>query len=156
MRNAQRRILHRGFGPCGSLNLALVGSFHLVTDGTGATSSGVRAKNPAAKSSTMKGAKALGSKLLVETVPNREKPSFLGKGMLLVSCPRNREFMLAETMAGREAGTWSDGVEVGPPSNVTSGVKSSLIREGALLPPVVRRCRVGNAVFQTQRTGRVA
>ncbi len=63
MRNTQKRILHRGFGPTGSLNLALVGSFHLATDETGATSSGVRAKNPAMKSSTMKGAKALGSKL---------------------------------------------------------------------------------------------
>ena len=154
-KNAQRRILHRGFGPCGSLNLALVGSFHLVTGGTGSTTSGVRAKNPAAKSSTMKGAKALGSKLLMETVPNREKPSFLGKGTLLVSCPRNRGLMHAETMAGREAGTWSDGVEVGPPSNVTSGVKSSLIREGALLPRVVPRCLRGEQVFKTQRTGRV-
>ena len=63
MRNAQKRILPRGSGPIGSLNLALVGSFHLVTGGTGATRSGVRAKNPAMKSSTMKGAKALGSKL---------------------------------------------------------------------------------------------
>ena len=63
MCNAQKRILPRGFGPIGSLNLALVGSFHLVTDETGATSSGVRAKNPVTKSSTMKGAKALGSKL---------------------------------------------------------------------------------------------
>ena len=155
MRNAQRRILSRGFGPKGSFNLALVGSFHLVTDETGATSSGVRAKNPAAKSSTMKGAKALGSKLLVETVPNRERPSFLGKGTLLVSCPRNRRRTLAETMLGREAETWSDGVEVGPPSYVTSGVKSSLIREGALLPRVVPRCLAGNEVFRTQRTGRV-
>ena len=58
-----KRILPRGFGPQGSLNLALVGSLHLVTGGAGATSSGVRAKNPAAKSSTMKGAKALGSEL---------------------------------------------------------------------------------------------
>ncbi len=155
MRNAQRRILHRGFGPSGSLNLALVGSFQLVTVGTGATSSGVRAKNPAMKSSTMKGAKALGSKLLMETVPNREKPSLSGKGTLLVSCPRNHRLEPVETMAGREAGTWSDGVEVGPPSYVTSGVKSSLIREGALQPPVVRRCPTGNRVFQTQRTGRV-
>ena len=149
------RILHRGFGPTGSLNLALVGSFHLVTDGTGAASSGVRAKNPAAKSSTMKGAKALGSKLLMETVPNRERPSLAGKGTLLVSCPRNRGLLLAETVAGREVSAWSDGVEVGPPSYVTAGVKSSLIREGALLPRVVPRCRVGNAVFEKQRTGRV-
>ena len=150
------RILHRGFGRFSPLNLALVGSFHLATSGTGATSSGVRAKNPAAKSSTMKGAKALGSKLTMETVPNRERPSLLGRGTLLVSCSRNRERSLAETMAGREAGTWNDGVEVGPPSDVTIGVKSSLIREGSLLPPVVRRCLVGNQVFQMLGTGRVA
>ena len=149
------RILHRGLGRFSPLNLALVGSFHLVTGGTGATSLGVRSKSPAAKSSTMKGAKALGSKLLMETVPNREKPSLLGKGTLLVSCPRNRQLMLAETMLGLAAETWSDGVEVGPPSYVTAGVKSSLIREGALLPPVVRRCLIGNGVIQTQRTGRV-
>ena len=155
MRQTQKRILHRGFGPFGSLNLALVGSFHLATDGTGATGSGVRAKNPAAKSSTMKGAKALGSKLLMETVPNREKPLLMDKGTLLVSVPRNHTICV-ETVAGREAGTWSNGVEVGPPSDVTSGVTSSLIREGALLPPVVRRCLVGSKVFQTQRTGRVA
>jgi hypothetical protein len=52
-------------------------------------------------------------------------------------------------------------VEVGPPSDVTIGVKSSLIREGPLQPPVVRRCLggavplAGNEVFETQRTGRV-
>src|SRR5260370_9828381 len=96
----------------------------------------------------------------METIPNREKPSFLGKGTLLVSCPRNRTIRV-ETMAGREAGKWSDGLEVGPPSDVTIRVKSSIIREGALLPPVVRRCLagvvplVGNEVFQRQRTGRV-
>ena len=83
----------------------------------------------------------------METVPNREKPSLLGKGQLLVSCPRNRQLTLAETMTYREVGTWSDGVEVGPPSNVTIRVKSSLIREGALLPPVVRRCLAGNEVL---------
>jgi hypothetical protein len=132
------RILSRGLGRFSSLNLALVGSSHLVTGGTGATSSGDRAKNPAMKSSTMKGAKALGSKLLMETVPNRERPSLLGKGQLLVSCPRNHTNRV-ETMTGREAGTWSGGVEVGPPSDVTIRVKSSLIREGPLLPPVVRR-----------------
>ena len=92
----------------------------------------------------------------METVPNRETSSLLGKGTLLVSCPRNREQMLAETMAGREAGTWSDGVEVGPPSDVTIRVKSSLIREGPLLPPVVRRCLAGNEVFEKLGTGRVA
>ena len=153
---AQLRILSRGLGRSSPLNLALVGSFRLATGGTGATSSGVRAKNPAMKSSTMKGAKALGSKLLVETVPNREKPSFLGKGTLLVSCPRNRRRTLAETMLGREAETWSGGVEVGPPSNVTAGVTSSLIREGPQLPPVVRRCLGGDQVFQKLGTGRVA
>jgi hypothetical protein len=91
----------------------------------------------------------------METVPNREEPSLLGKGTLLVSCPRNRK-MIAETMAGREAGTWSDGVEVGPPSDVTIGAKSSLIREGPQLPPVVRRCLAGDQVFQKLGTGRVA
>ena len=90
----------------------------------------------------------------METVPNVEKPLLLGKGTLLVSCPRNRTFR-AETMAGREAGTWSDGVEVSPPSYVTFRVQSSLIREGPLLPPVVRRCLAGNEVIQRQRTGRV-
>ena len=155
MRNAHKRLLPRGFGPIGPLNLALVGSLHLVTSAAGATSSGVRAKRPAMKSSTMKGAKALGSKLLMETGPNVEKPSFLGKGTLLVSCPRNRTGC-AETMACREAGTWSGGLEVVPPSYVNVRAQSSLIREGPLLPPVVRRCLAGNQVFQTQRTGRVA
>jgi hypothetical protein len=70
---AQQRILSRGLGRFSPLNLALVGSFHLATGETGATSSGVRAKNPAMKSSTMKGAKALESELCLETVPNREK-----------------------------------------------------------------------------------
>ena len=155
MRNAQRRILSRGFGRSSSLNLALVGSLHLVTGAAGATSSGVRAKNPAMKSSTMKGAKALESELLMETVPNRETPSFLGKGTLLVSIPRNRRLMLAETMLGLAAETWSDGVEVVPPSNVTTGVKPSLNREGALQPRVVPRCLRGEQVLKTQRTGRV-
>ena len=123
MRYAQKRILPRGSGPFGSLNLALVGSFHLATSGTGATSSGVRAKNPAMKSSTMKGAKALGSKLRLETVPNSEKPSLLGKGTLLVSCPRNHRQTPVETMPSREAGTWSVGVEVSPPSDATRRAK---------------------------------
>ena len=156
MRRTHEQILSRGFGRSSPLNLALVGSFHLATGGTGRTTSGVRAKNPAMKSSTMKGAKALGSKLTMETVPKCEKPSLSGRRTLLVSCLRNPQQMLRETMAGREAGTWSDGVEVGPPSYVTSGVKSSLIREGALLPLVVRRCLAGNEVFEVQRTGRVA
>ena len=154
MRKTHEQILSRGFGRSSPLNLALVGSFHLATGGTGATSSGVRAKSSAMKSSTMKGAKALGSKLLMETIPNSEKPTLLGKGTLLVSCPRNHTIRV-ETMLGREAETWSDGAEVGPPSNVTIRVKPSLIREGALLPPVVRRCLDGNQVFQMQRTGRV-
>ena len=92
----------------------------------------------------------------METVPNVEKPLLLGKGTLLVSCPRNRRLMLAETMACREAGTWSSGLEVVPPSYVNVRAQSSLIREGPLLPPVVRRCLVGNEVFEKQRTGRVA
>jgi hypothetical protein len=85
----------------------------------------------------------------------------LGKGTLLVSCPRNRELMLAETMAYRKVGTWSGGVEVVPPSYVNVRAQSSLIREGPLPPPVVRRCLggvvplVGNEVIQKQRTGRV-
>ena len=63
MRDAQKRILPRGFGPLGSLNLALVGSLLLVTSAAGATSFGIRVKYSVMKSSTMKGAKALGSKL---------------------------------------------------------------------------------------------
>jgi hypothetical protein len=63
MRKTHEQILSRGFGPIGPLNLALVGSPYLATGAAGATSSGVRAKRPAMKSSTMKGAKALGSKL---------------------------------------------------------------------------------------------
>jgi hypothetical protein len=153
--NLQRRILPRGFGRSSPLNLALVGSFRLATSGTGAIRSGVRAKNPAAKSSTMKGAKALESKLRLETVPNSETPSLLGKGTLLVSCPRNHRQTPVETMLDREIETWSVGVEVSPPSDVTIGAKSSLIREGPLLPPVVRRCLVGSEVLQRQRTGRV-
>jgi hypothetical protein len=52
-----------------------------------------------------------------------EEPSLVGKGQLLVSCPRNRWLLLAETVAYREVGTWSDGVEVGPPSNVNIRVE---------------------------------
>src|SRR5580698_1271433 len=91
----------------------------------------------------------------METAPNVEKPSLLGKGTLLVSCPRNRTGC-AETMACREAGTWSGGLEVVPPSNVNVRAQSSLIREGPLQPPVVRRCLAGNEVIEKQRTGRVA
>ena len=92
----------------------------------------------------------------METGPNVEKPSLLGKGTLLVSCPRNRQLLQAETMLGRKVETWSNGVEVVPPSNVNVRAQSSLIREGPLLPPVVRRCLTGNEVLQKQRTGRVA
>jgi hypothetical protein len=97
----------------------------------------------------------------METVPNVEKPLLLGKGTLLVSCPRNRTGC-AETMLGREAETWSGGLEVVPPSYVNVRAKSSLIREGPLLPPLVWRCLggvqplVGSEVLQRQRTGRVA
>lgn len=159
MCNAQRRILSRGFGPKGSLNLALVGSLHLVTGAAGVTNSGDRVKRLATKSSTMKGAKALESESLMETVPNREKPSLVSNGALLVSAPRNRTETLS-LCCGKYG--WAGaryiecGLEVGPPSNVTSRVKSSLIREGALLPPVVRRCLGGIQVIQRQRTGRVA
>jgi hypothetical protein len=91
----------------------------------------------------------------METVPNVEKPLLLGKGTLLVSCPRNRTGC-AETMACREAGTWSSGLEVVPPSYVNVRAQSSLIREGPLLPQVVRRYLAGNEVIEKQRTGRVA
>lgn len=159
MCDAQRRILSRGFGRKGSLNLALVGSLHLVTGAAGVTNSGDRVKRPATKSSTMKGAKALESESLMETVPNREKPSLVSNGALLVSAPRNRTKTLS-LRSGKYG--WAGaryiecGLVVGPPSNVTSRVKSSLIREGALLPPVVRRCLGGIQVIQRQRTGRVA
>jgi hypothetical protein len=59
----------------------------------------------------------------METVPNRETPTLLGKGTLLVSCPRNRRLSLAETMLGRETETWSGGLEVSPPSNVNIRVE---------------------------------
>jgi hypothetical protein len=80
------------------------------------------------------------------------KPSLLGKGTLLVSCPRNRQLMLAETMACREAGPWSGGLEVVPPSYVNVRAQSSLIREGPLLPPVVRRYLIGNEVIEKPRS----
>lgn len=103
MPNKHEQILPRGSGRISSsFNLALVGSLHLVTDEAGATGSGDRAKNPAMKSSTMKGAKALESKLCVETVPNRETLSLVDKGTLLVSCPRNRRPGLRKLwLAGR-------------------------------------------------------
>ncbi len=55
----------------------------------------------------------------METVPNRENPLSVGKGVLLVSAPRNHAFMRVETMLCREAETYGYGLEVGPPSNVT-------------------------------------
>ena len=159
MCNAQKRILSRGLGLPSSLNLALVGSLYSATGAAGETNSGVRVKRPAMKSSTMKGARALESESLLETVPNREQPSLVSNGALLVSALRNR------TTCGEyaSAGAWDIecGLEVGPPSNVTAGMKSSLIREGVLLPPMVWRCLggveplAGNEVFQTQETGRV-
>jgi hypothetical protein len=166
MRYAQRRILPRGSGPLGSLNLALVGSLLLVTSAAGATSFGVRVKRPAMESLTTKGAKALESKPCVEAVPNREKPLLMDKGMLLVSVPRNRrELRRKLCSAGRSrhrAMVWRPVLLATRPARQ----KSSLIREGPPLPPVVRRCLggvvavawplVGNGVFQRQRTGRVA
>ena len=119
--NLQKQILSRGFGRFSSLNLASVGSAALATSQLEATSFGDRAKNPAMKSSTMKGAKALGSKSHVETVPNREQSSLMGKRALLVSALRNRSIHAAETLLDREAETNGDGVEVVPPSNVTLG-----------------------------------
>lgn len=55
----------------------------------------------------------------METVPNRENPLSAGKGVLLVSAPRNRASRRAETMLCREAETYGYALEVGPPSNVT-------------------------------------
>jgi hypothetical protein len=153
MCHAQERILSRGLGPFGSLNLALVGSLYSVTGAAGETNSGVWVKSPAMKSSTMKGAKALESESLVETVPNREQPSLVSNGALLVSALRNRT--TCGEYASAEALDIECGLEAGPPSNVTAGMKSSLIREGVLLPPVVWRCLIGNEVIQTQETGRV-
>jgi hypothetical protein len=69
----------------------------------------------------------------METVPNREQPSLVGNGALLVSALRNR------TQCGKydRAGVRhiECGLEVGPPSNVNIRMQSSLIREGLLLPP---------------------
>ena len=59
----------------------------------------------------------------METVPNRKKLSLMGKGTLLVSCPRNRTRLRVETMLSREAKTWSGGLEVGPPSYVNIRMK---------------------------------
>lgn len=150
-----RRILSRGLGRLSSLNLALVGSFHSATDGTGRTTSGDRAKNPAAKSSTMKGAKALESKFHVETEPNREQSSPMGRRALLVSALRNGRTCPAETALGREAETCGDGVEVAPPSNVTRGTLGITNPGRSIAAALVWRCSVGSGVFETQWTGRV-
>lgn len=162
MPDKHERILPRGFGRISSsFNLALVGSLHLVTDGAGATSSGVRAKNPAMKSSTMKGAKALESKLCVETVPNREQSSLAGKGTLLVSCPRNRRLCLRKLCPAGRLGHGAMVRRLVLLATSTTRQTPSLIREGPLQPPVVRRCLAGvgplagTEVIETQRTGRV-
>jgi hypothetical protein len=105
----------------------------------------------------------------METVPNRERPSLLGRGTLLVSCPRNRWQVLTETMARREVSTWSDGVEVGPPSNVNirvEGIANPGRSFAAAIGLAVPR-RAGShpsqgshpvrvcAVIERQKTGRV-
>jgi hypothetical protein len=95
----------------------------------------------------------------METVLNREKPSLIGNGALLVSALRNRTWTVCpvrKVWLGGSPAHRVNGPEVGPPSDVTIRMKSSLIREGALLPPLVRRCLEGNEVIQRQRTGRVA
>ena len=95
----------------------------------------------------------------METVPNREKPTLVDNGALLVSTPRNRtrtDCPLCGKYGRAGVRHIECGPEVGPPSDVNIRVKPSLIREGALLPPVVRRCLVGSKVVETQRTGRVA
>lgn len=95
----------------------------------------------------------------METVPNREQSRLVGNGVLLVSAPRNRA-EATSPKCGKYG--WAgvqhieSGLEVGPPSNVTIRAYPSLIREGALLPPLVGRCLTGREVFQKQRTGRVA
>ena len=90
MCEAQEQILSRGLGRSCPFNLALVGSFRLATGGTGVSNSGVRAKNPAAKSSTMKGAKALASNLYRRRCRTDEHLVLRGRGTLLYSIPRNR------------------------------------------------------------------
>jgi hypothetical protein len=107
----------------------------------------------------------------METVPNRKKPTLTGNGALLVSALRNRPRTVCpgrRVWLGGSPAHRVYGPEVGPPSNVTIRMKSSLIREGTLLPPLVRRCLggvvpivwakplTGNEVIQRQRTGRVA
>lgn len=156
MLESHKQILPRGSGRIqSSFNLALVGSLHLATDGAGATSSGVRAKNPAMKSSTMKGAKALESKLWLETVPNREKLSLAGKGTLLVSCPRNRRLGLRKLCPAGRQGHRAMARRLVLLATSPSWRTPSPNREGPLLPLAVGRCLAGNEVLQRQRTGRV-
>ncbi len=91
----------------------------------------------------------------METVPDREEPSLLGKGTLLVSCPRNCTKRV-ETMLDREVETWSDGVEHGAPSNVT--VRAEVITNpGRSIASATSQAvpRTGSKVFQKQQTGRV-
>lgn len=139
----------------GSFNLAPVGSLHLATGGAGRTTSGDRTKKPAMKSSTMNGVKALGSKLCVETAPNREKLSLAGKGTLLVSCPRNRRLGLRKLCPAGRLGHRAMVRRLVLLATSPTWQTASLIREGPPLPRVVARCLVGNQVFEKQRTGRV-
>ena len=159
----QKQILSRGSGRSSSFNLALVGSPSLATRQAESTTFGDRKKRPAMKSSTMKGAKALESKSRVETVPNREQSLLTDKGALLVSTPRNRGIFAAETMPGLTAGTYGDGVEVVPPSNVTRGTdritnpgRCAVAAGGSAVPRRGRTPRWFSEVIQKQRTGRVA
>ncbi len=132
---AKLRILPRGFGPIGSFNLALVGSFHPESDRWNRSDELRRPgeKPGDEKLEFMKGVKALESKLSMETVPSRRNHhrSWVRDASSFVP-QKSRDKTLCGNLqpAGRPS-TWSDGVEVGPPSHVTIRVKSSLIREGA-------------------------
>jgi hypothetical protein len=145
-----------GSGLRRSFNPARVGSLHSVTGATGGTTSGVRAKNPAAKSSTMKGAnKSACESVLMKTVPNREQPPLTGKGALLVSAPRNRT-VTCGNYALPGGGDIRCGLEVGPPSNVI--VRAMIItKPGApCAAALVMRCLKGNEVIEKHKAGRVA
>lgn len=97
----------------------------------------------------------------METVPNREKLSLAGKGTLLVSCPRNRRLSLRKLCSAWRSRHRAMARRLVLLATSTSWQTPSLIREGPLLPPVVRRCLggvvplAGNEVFQRQRTGSV-
>jgi hypothetical protein len=98
----------------------------------------------------------------METVPNRENLSLVDKGTLLVSVPRNQRRSLWKLRSAGRPRHRAMVRRLVLLATSTSWQTSSLIREGPLLPPVVRRCLggavplVGNEVIQTQRTGRVA